>query len=302
MKVFEFPFGIEIGTVADLDFTPSGSPISIQGTVNHQVLLWNQSRFALPPEWSNPDFPFVRALPDGRALVVDTGFEAGKGKNAWILRQNGTQAAVDVYFEIGAAPVEIVPLWGMIAVAFHPISAKAHGHPVLPIQKTGVAFFDLQGRLMMGFNQEASKLGVACENVRCLTPLSRSQLLFAPEKLTVHGKEIENPLVLFDCALRRPTVYSAPYPRPEAVSMEHGIIHLASPEGWEDQIITFDPEKKISQHRGEFLGIFRGLEGGAFLSQLSNSDYVVVVPEAPEVSKETARVFETRLPEPVPGH
>jgi hypothetical protein len=61
--------------------------------------------------------------------------------------------------------------------------------------------------------------------------------------------------------------------------MSEGLIHLASPEGWEDQIITFDPAEKISQHRGEFLGIFRGLEGGAFLAQLSSADFAVVLPE-----------------------
>ncbi len=298
MKVFEFPFGLEIGNVVDVDFTFSGAPVSIQGTPNHQVLMWNQQRYALPPAWSNPDFPFVRSLHDGRVLVVDTNFEAGKGKNAWILRLNGSELAVDTHFEIGAAVVEIVALWGLIAVAFHPISAKAHGHPILPVQKTGVAFYDLQGRLVMGFNQEASRLGVICENVRCLTALSRTQIMFAPEKLSVDGDEVENPIVLFDCASRRPTLYSAPYPRPEAISMADGLIHLASPETWEDQIITFDPEKKISQHRGEFLGIFRGLEGGAFLSQLSNSDYVVVVPETPDVLKEASRAIEARLPAP----
>ena len=279
VKVFEFPFGISIGAVCDLDFTPNGSPISIQGTTNYQVLIWNDQRVALPEPWSSPDFPFVRALPDGRALIVDTGFEAGLRANAWIMKPNGQ---VDANFEIGSAAVEIAALWGLIAVAYHPISAKAHGHTVQPLQKAGIAFYDLQGRFVMGLNQELAKLGVTVENVRCMTALSRSQLLFAPEKLVVKGEEVLNPIVLFDCATRRPTVYSGPHPRPEAVTMVDGLLHFASVEGWEDQIITFDPETKISQHRGEFLGIFRGLEGGAFLSQLSSSDYVVIVPEAPE--------------------
>ncbi len=288
MKVFEFPFGISIGAVCDLDFAPNGSPISVQGTSNHQVLIWNDQRVALPAPWSAPDFPFVRALPDGRALVVDTGFAAGLRANAWILNQNGS---VSANFEIGSAAVEIAALWGLIAVAYHPISAKAHGHTVQPLQKAGIAFYDLSGRFVMGLNQELAKLDVTVENVRCMTALSRSQLLFAPEKLVVRGEEIENPVVLFDCATRRPTVYSGPQPRPEAVTMVDGLIHFASLEGWEDQLITFDPETKISQHRGEFLGIFRGLEGGGFLSQLSSSDYAVIVPEAPETStsfRETA--------------
>lgn len=75
--------------------------------------------------------------------------------------------------------------------------------------------------------------------------------------------------------------------------MDHGLIHLASLEGWEDQIITFDPKTKISQHRGEFLGIFRGLEGGAFLSQLSNSDYVVIVPEEADTFDANREASET---------
>ena len=279
MKVYEFPFGIAIGAVCDLDFLPSGSPISIQGTTNHQVLIWDQKRVQLPAEWSNPEFPFVRALPDGRALVVDTGFAAGLRRNAWILNSHGT---VESNFEIGSAAVEISALWGLVAVAYHPISARAHGHTVQPLQKAGIAFYDLQGRLVMGLNQELARLDVSVENVRCMTALSRSQLLFAPEKLTVKGEEVENPIVLFDCASRRPQIFSGPQPRPEAVTMANGLIQLASLEGWEDQIITFDPETKVSHHRGEFLGIFRGLEGGAFLSQLSSSDYVVIVPEAIE--------------------
>lgn len=289
MKVFEFPFPIEIGSVCDLDFLPSGAPLSIQGTANHHILIRDRDRLALPEGWSCPEFPFVRSMPDGRVIIVDSGFEAGRGRNAWILNNNGS---VESHFEIGSAAVEIAGLWGLIAVAYHPLSAKAQGHPIQPLQRTGVAFFDFNGRLVMGFNQEAAAVGVACENVRCMTALSRSQILFVPEKLTVHGEEVENPVVLFDCATRRPTVFSAPFPRAEAVSMADGLIHLASPEGFEDQIITFDVATKISQHRGEFLGIFRGLESGAFLSQLSASDYAVIVPEAPEqltvVKRETA--------------
>lgn len=279
MKVFDFPFPIEIGAVCDLDFMPDGTPISIQGSESHQVLIWGSKRLLLPESWSSPDFPFIRYLPDGRVLVVDSGFNAARCKNAWILNQ---RAAIEAHFEIGSAAVEIAGLWGLVAVAYHPHSAKAHGHQIQPLQKAGIAFFDLQGRLVMGFNQEAAKVGVAIENVRCMTALSRSQLLFVPERLTVQGQEVANPVVLFDCATRCPRVFTAPFGRAEAVSMADGWIHLASPEGWEDQIITFDPEAKISQHRGEFLGIFRGLEGGAFLAQLSAADYAVIAPEAPD--------------------
>jgi hypothetical protein len=293
VKVFEFPFGISIGSVCDLDFTPSGSPISIQGTSHLQVLIWDQKRVELPAQWTNPDFPFVRALPDGRALIVDTGFNAGLRPNAWVLSADGK---IESNFEIGSAAVEIAALWGLIAVAYHPISAKAHGHTVQPLQKAGIAFYDLSGRLVMGLNQELARLDVTVENVRCMTALSRSQLLFAPERLIVRGTDVENPIVLFDVATRRPQIFSGPHPRPEAVTMADGLIHLASLEGWEDQLITFDPETKISHHRGEFLGIFRGLEGGAFLSQLSSSDYVVIVPEAVELVSEPV----TTLREPVP--
>ena len=284
VKVFEFPFGISIGSVCDLDFIPSGAPISIQGTSNHQVLIWDGRRVSLPENWSNPDFPFVRALPDGRALIVDTGFAAGLRPNAWILNPDGR---VDANFEIGSAAVEIACLWGLIAVAYHPISARAHGHTIQPLQKAGIAFYDLTGRLVMGLNQELSRNEISLDNVRCMTALSRHQLLFAPERLSVQGAQVENPLVIFDVAMRRPQIITGPHPRPEALTMDSdGLIHLASLEGWEDQIITFDPETKISQHRGEFLGIFRGLEGGAFLSQLSSSDYVVIVPEAVETGTE----------------
>ncbi len=279
VKIFDFPFPIEIGSVCDLDFMPDGTPLSIQGTEAHQVAIWKDRRHSLPETWTSPEFPFIRYLPCGRILVADSGYGASKKMNAWIL---GPHGEVESGFEIGSAAVEIAALWGLIAVAYHPISARAHGHQIQPLQRTGIAFFDTNGRLVMGFNQEAAQVGVQVENVRCMTALSRSQLLFIPERLLVRGHEVENPVVLFDCATRRPRVFSAPFPRAEAVTMADGWIHLASPEGWEDQIITFDAETKISQHRGEFLGIFRGLEGGAFLAQLSAADYAVIVPEAPE--------------------
>jgi hypothetical protein len=277
VKIYDFPFPIEIGAVCDIDFMPNGAALSIQGSDSHQVLIWGSERVALPPKWSSPEFPIVRYLPDGRALVVDTNFTA-REKNAWILNPTG---GVDAHFEVGSAAVEVCGLWGLIAVAYHPISARANGHKIQPLQRTGVAFFDLAGRLVMGFNQEAASVGVAVENVRCMTALSRSQLLFVPEHLSVQGKEVENPIILFDCATRRPKIFSGPFGGAEAIAMADGLIHLASPEGHEDQIITFDLDTKFSQHRGEFLGIFRGLESGGFLAQLSSSDYAVIVPEAP---------------------
>lgn len=278
MKVHDIPFPIEIGSVIDLDFTPNGIPLTLQGSGNHQVLMWGDERHTLPETWLSPDSPFIRYLPDGRVLVTDSSPKAANCKNAWILNSRGQ---VESHFELGSAAVEIAGLWGLIAVAYHPLSAKAYGLQVQPLQRTAIAFFDLSGRLVMGFNQEAANVGVCAENVRCMTALSRSQLLFVPERLTVQGQEVENPIVLFDCATRLPRVYSAPYGQAEAVTMNEGLIHLASPEGWEDQIITFDPETKISQHRGEFLGIFRGLEKGGFLAQLSASDYAIITPEVP---------------------
>jgi hypothetical protein len=294
VKITEFQFPIEIGSVCDIDFMPNGRALSIQGSESHHVVIWGDQRLALPETWSAPEFPFIRYLPDGRAFIVDSGFFASRRKNAWIMNSQGR---IDAHFEIGSAAVEVAALWGLIAVAYHPISAKAHGHQIQPLQRTGIAFFDLNGRMIMGFNQEAAKYGVSVENIRCMTALSRSQLLFVPERLTIHGKEVENPIVHFDCATKRPKVFSAPHPRSEAITMGEGLIQLASPEGWEDQIITFDVETKISQHRGEFLGIFRGLENGAFLAQLSSADYAVVKPGVPE------KAFEVRsVPAPEEQH
>lgn len=297
MKVFEFPFPIQIGSVCDIDFLPNGTALSIQGTGSRQVVIWNQKRHALPDNWSSPEFPFIRFLADGRALIIDTGYLAARRKNAWIMNSKGS---IEANFEVGSAAVEIAGLWGLIAIAYHPMSAKTHGLQIQPLQKNGIAFFDMNGQMIMGYNQEAAKYGVHIENVRCMTALSRSQLLFIPERLTVYGKEVENPVVHFDCANRRSKVYSAPHPRAEAASMAEGYIQLASPEGLEDQIITFDADTKISQHRGEFLGIFRGLEGGAFLAQLSTSDYAVIFPGPPEKSAQMRSISSNNSKEPQP--
>jgi hypothetical protein len=280
MQVYDFPFPIEIGSVCDLDFALDGAQVSIQGSSNHQFLIRGEEmRLALPDGWSSPDFPFIRQLTDGKILIVDTSFELAKQKNAWILDSN---ANIIAHFEIGSAAIEIVAVWGLIAVAYHPVFAKANGHQIQPCQRMAIAFFDYTGRLISGFNFESAHFGVHAENIRCMTALSRSQIIFVPEKLTVSGNAFVNPVVIFDCAKRRPRVFTAPFPLAEAISMSDGLIHIASPLDMEDQIITFDPEKKISENRGEFLGIFRGLEDGAFLAQTSSADYAVIAPGIPD--------------------
>lgn len=275
VKIFDFPFPIEIGSVCDVDFFPDGTPLTIQGSASRQFIFAGTEKIEMPSDWSCPDFPIIRWLSNGRFLIVDTSFDASRRKNAWILLPNGE---IETHFEIGSAAVEITALWGMFAVAYHPLSAKTLGHQIQPMQRAAIAFYDLNGRILMGFNQEVARHGLSVSNVRCMTGASRSQLVFVPETAVLQGSEVENPVIRFDCATGRPTIYSAPLPRAEAISIEKDVIHLASPEGWEDQIITFDAETKISQHRGEFLGVFRGLEGGAFLSQLTTADYAVIMP------------------------
>jgi hypothetical protein len=275
VKTVEFSFPIEIGAVNDIDLLANGDTLLIQGTENQQILVDRESVIRLPEGWSCPEFPFVRDLTDGRILVVDTGFDVAGEKNAWILNRNGQIAA---NFAIGSAAVEIVCLNGMIAVAYHPDSARAHGYQVHPIQRAGIAFYDLNGQLTSGFNQESSWRGLSVSNIRCMTRINSTQLLFAPETATQSGRDIENPIVIYDFASRSPIVIEAPFARPEALAMTGHWIHMASPEGWEDQIITFDPKRKISQHRGDFQGLFRGHESGGFLCQLSAADYALVLP------------------------
>ena len=325
MRVFEFPFRIEIGSVLDLDFMPDGTCVTIQGGAHQQFLMIGNERFLLPPGWGSPEHPFLRVMSDGRLLVVDTSAHTSVEGNAWILSisrpglgrdslksfisgdafglrtwsksrsaieeaplQQTIESSVpprmpgiDLRFTVEPSAVEIVCLWGMIAVAYHPLSAKAHGYSVHPLQRSGIAFYDHSGHPVMGLSQTLSPLGLSVENIRCLSGISRSQLLFVPEKAVLDGREVANPVVQFDCATRKPKIYSAPFGKSEVCTFHDGLIHLSSPEGWEDQIITFDPETKISQHRGEFLGIFRSLEGGAFLAQLTESDYAVVLPGQP---------------------
>jgi hypothetical protein len=241
--------------------------LSIQGTEHGQSLFVGQRRVSLPPEWSNPEFPFVRGLADGRILISDTSFEASHTANTWILSRTGEVLA---RFGIGSAAVEISPLdGGLIAVAYHPLSAQKFGHRVEPQQRTAIAFFDEQGKLLTTFNHEAGRTHCSAENVRCMTRISPLELVFIPERLTNRGQDIENPVVFYHCATGRTVVFSAPFGASEAVSVARGLdgapwVLLASPEGFEDQVIAFDPARKISQYLGAFTGIFRGLAGQPF--------------------------------------
>jgi hypothetical protein len=169
----------------------------------------------------------------------------------------------------------------MIAVAYHPLSAKKFGHRVEPQQRTAIAFFDTRGKLLTTFNHEAGRTETSAENVRCMTRISPVELIFIPETLASSGQLIENPIVFYNCATGRTMAFSAPFGLSEAVSIAHNLdgdpyVLLASPEGFEDQVIAFDPARKISQYLGSFVGIFRGLaESRGIFSK--------------EVSKETSR-------------
>jgi hypothetical protein len=265
---------------ADPEFEPSAfaldtnSWLSIQGNEFGQSLFIGSRRVALPPDWKNPDFPFVRGLPDGNILVSDTTFDSSHKENTWILSRKGDVLA---RFGIGSAAVEISPLeGGMIAVAYHPLSAKKFGHRVEPQQRTAIAFFDTRGKLLTTFNHEAGRTETSAENVRCMTRISPVELIFIPETLVSRGQLVENPIVFYNCATGRTMAFSAPFGLSEAVSIAHNLdgdpyVLLASPEGFEDQVIGFDPARKISQYLGSFVGIFRGLSEsrGIFSKEVS---------------------------------
>lgn len=278
-------FELDIGVVGDVDPDPlkhGRSPVSseiidsrafmlapehwlsIQGGEFGQSLFIGHTRVDLPAEWKNPDFPFVRGLPDGTILVSDTTFDRSHEKNTWLLSRKGEVLA---HFGIGSAAVEIAPLeGGLIAVAYHPLSAQKFGHRVEPQQRTAIGFFDRHGKLLTTFNHEAGRSNISAENVRCMTRISPLELVFIPERLTNRGQEVENPVVFYHCATGRTVVFSAPFGGAEAVSVARGMdgeswLLLASPEGFEDQVIAFDPARKMSQYLGAFNGIFRGLSG-----------------------------------------
>jgi len=265
---------------ADPEFEPSAfsldtnSWLSIQGNEFGQSLFIGSKRVTLPADWKNPDFPFVRGLPDGNILVSDTTFDSSHKENTWILSRKGEVLA---RFGIGSAAVEISPLeGGMIAVAYHPLSAKRFGHRVEPQQRTAIAFFDTRGKLLTTFNHEAGRTETSAENVRCMTRISPVELIFIPETLVSRGQLVENPIVFYNCATGRTMAFSAPFGLSEAVSLARNLdgdpyVLLASPEGFEDQVIGFDPARKISQYLGSFVGIFRGLaeSRGIFSKEVS---------------------------------
>jgi hypothetical protein len=190
---------------------------------------------------------------------------------------------VEASFDIGSAVVDVLPLWKMIAVAHHPSSARQNGHLVEPAQRSGIAFYDLQGRLLMGLNHELQAHGLSIDNVRCATRISKTEMILIPERLSVAGQEAKNPALVFDTATRRLETFSLPVAGSEAVCWSGRWLHLASPFGYEDQIVTVDLVTRTSRPRGEFAGIFRGLDGGAFIAQFSPSHYVVVEPGEPEL-------------------
>lgn len=310
LEVGILDFELDIGVVNDVDVDPllvslerqedPSDPhsfqlkqeewLSIQGTEFGQNLFVGRRRVALPEGWKNPDFPFVRGMFDGKVLVTDTTFDLAGGSNTWIIDRDG---GVSARFGVGSAAVEIAPLGGgMIAVAYHPMSAVRFGHRVEPQQRTAIAFFDKAGQLLTTFNHEAARSGVSAENVRCMTRLSAHELLFVPETARMKGQDIENPVIFYNCTNARTIMFSAPFGGAEACSAARGPdgnlwVLLASPEGFEDQVIAFDPVRKISQYLGAFTGIFRGLAShglggsnlGGFLAQEMAAEYEWVLPD-----------------------
>lgn len=278
-----------MNSLSNWDSMPLGGRewVSIQGNQRGQFLVIENQHFELPPDWKNPDFPHLRALPDGRLLLVDTHPQSAQGPNAWIINRRGQ---VEERFDLGAAPVEIAAMHGgMLIVAYHPSSAARWGFKTEVYQRGGLAFFDLKGQLLNTFNHLAAHQGVQVDHIRCMTRLSPTEVMFVPETATWRGEAVENPVILYSCNTGLIQVLQAPWPAAEActalLNRDGDLwVLLASPEGFADQLVGFDPERKISQYLGAFAGVFRGLApesalslsygsslGGAFSGSLGSS-------------------------------
>jgi hypothetical protein len=289
MRARPIRFDLDIGVVLDIDpdplaprstwlqslsnweSVPLGSHewISIQGNQRGQFLVIENQHFELPAEWKNPEFPHLRALPDGRILLVDTHPQSAQGPNAWIINRRGQ---VEERFDLGGAPVEIAAMHGgMLIVAYHPSSAARWGFKTEVYQRGGLAFFDLKGQLLNTFNHLAAHQGVQVDHIRCMTRLSPTEIMFVPETATWREEPVENPVILYSCNTGLIQVLQAPWPGAEACTAilnRNGDLWvlLASPEGFADQLVGFDPERKISQYLGAFAGVFRGLAPESALS------------------------------------
>jgi hypothetical protein len=95
--------------------------------------------------------------------------------------------------------------------------------------------------------------------------------MFVPETATWREEPVENPVILYSCNTGLIQVLQAPWPGAEACTAilnRNGDLWvlLASPEGFADQLVGFDPERKISQYLGAFAGVFRGLAPESALS------------------------------------
>jgi hypothetical protein len=195
-------------------------------------------------------FPVVRFLADGRLLLLDRSPASG-GPNAWILRSTGL---IDASFVAGWGIEDVVVLRDFIAVTYFDegIYKGSSG-------QEGVAFFDLDGRRVVGYREMMGASAVGIEDCCAACRVDSETLAFCP----------------YD---RFPLVRVTPRTRRQRITELPRILHGASAISMFGDLAFFfglgkSNDTLFAWREGEgavevahLAGRARGLEGGRFLA------------------------------------
>lgn len=263
-------FPIDIGEVLDVDFRPDGSTISIQGFGKRQILMRPEGPVELPSAWPAAEYPHLRWIGSGRALLIDTNSDQVKGDNAYVMTETGR---LDHRFHVGAGVIDAIPVGGVIAVAYHPDAAHEHGIETGPMAATGMAIFDFNGRMLATLNHDLEREGWTASNIQCLTARESGEIVFVPEFLKGPKTELDSPIVFYDWRTGQVWIEESRHSRPLAISALGSSLLIYSPETSEDELILCDLKGRPRKTLGFHPQIFRGIPGGKFIAQISGAQY-----------------------------
>ena len=265
-------FSIDIGDVLDIDFSPNGDLVSLQGYGKRQVVCFPDRIVELPAIWANPSYPHMRSLGGDRWLFVDTHADV-IGDNALVVNEAGKLIS---QFHLGAGVLDVCNTAGNIAASYHIDAAYEFGFNPDPLAAVGVAIFNQNGRIIACLNHDLERLGFRAENIQCMVPRESGELLIVPDTLSGPDVELQSPLVFYDWRMGHVRWEENEFTQPIAVSSRGKNLYIYSPADSEENLLQTDLNGRNHRTLGFHKNIYRGLSGGRFISQISPTEYLVL--------------------------
>ena len=242
----------------DLDAGSNDSWVGVAGKEQKQVLLFDGRAVKIPQVCR---FPIVRAIGNGRAIVVDTRIEKAKQVNAWVVDTDGN---VKTSFCVGDGVQDVLASEKWIVVTYFDEGVFSDIEP----GPEGLVVFDTSGKFKFGYQSHFGKKAVDIADCYCACWVGPHQIMFLPYT--------EFPLVRLDLETFTQEIYATP----KELHGSRGLTVLG------DRVFCHGPydQRDIREWRvgnqkaacvGQYTARLRGLGEGRFLA-LGQAGYTIV--------------------------